>query len=139
MMKSVGPTQWQRKFFQTVDNGESHPEVLHNNKRKRVHANGLDPVCTMIKPRFTVTAGAPLDPEDTRVDGDGVGCTPIDGDLQDEGNSWRAARLQAVVARGGNGHRSRPAEDGRVCCGDDPGRPDGARAQRLPGKNGPKR
>ncbi|KAE8766522.1 hypothetical protein D1007_62248 [Hordeum vulgare] len=39
---------------QTVRNGESHPEVLHNNKRKRVQANGLAEENTVIKPRDTV-------------------------------------------------------------------------------------
>ncbi|KAE8806363.1 hypothetical protein D1007_17414 [Hordeum vulgare] len=39
---------------QTVRNGESHPEVLHNNKRKRVQANGPGEENTVIKPRDTV-------------------------------------------------------------------------------------
>ncbi|KAE8780234.1 hypothetical protein D1007_46628 [Hordeum vulgare] len=39
---------------QTIRNGESHPEVLHDNKRKRVQANGPGEQNTMIKPRDTV-------------------------------------------------------------------------------------
>ncbi|KAE8778381.1 hypothetical protein D1007_48724 [Hordeum vulgare] len=39
---------------QTIRNGESHPEVLHNNKRKRVQANGPGEENTVIKPRDTI-------------------------------------------------------------------------------------
>ncbi|XP_044414959.1 uncharacterized protein [Triticum aestivum] len=42
-----------KENFQTVGSGESHPEVLHNNKRKRVHANGSDAEYVVIKPRDT--------------------------------------------------------------------------------------
>lgn len=48
-----GTNEMATENFQTVGNGESHPEVLHNNKRKRVHANGPDAEYIVIKPRDT--------------------------------------------------------------------------------------
>ncbi|VAI12910.1 hypothetical protein VPH35_081325 [Triticum aestivum] len=48
-----GTNKMATENFQIVGNGESHPEVLHNNKRKRVHANGPDAKHIVVNPRDT--------------------------------------------------------------------------------------
>ncbi|KAE8819480.1 hypothetical protein D1007_02711 [Hordeum vulgare] len=55
---------------QTVRNGESHPEVLHNNKRKRVQANGPGEENTVIKPRDTIMKETHPDRHGTHGDND---------------------------------------------------------------------